>query len=197
MDAATLLVTTVARGPQDQPVPTGQAILTVKGGGHLVEDLSAFLSFPGDGTVMVERAEFDTARERLRRAGMRLEPDADASWAKFAEVRSGYATALNLMASHLLTPPSTWIGDRSILPHGKLAAEVVPVNPAARRAQSHRTADDSSAASLPAFQVGPIIYLGDDNGAAPVPVGAPAADGSSANAEREGIRTRRVRRQRP
>ena len=176
LDAATLLVTSVAGGPKDQRVPTGQAILTVKGGGHLVEDLSQFLGFRGDGAVMVERAEFDTARQRLKRAGLTLKPDTDASWAKFAEVRSGYATAINQMAGYLMTPPTTWIGDRSILPHGRRIEQVLPINSAARRAQVSAAADGSAARSPTAFRGVPIVYLGDDDAGESVPVGASAAD---------------------
>lgn len=173
LDAATLIVTSVERGPRDEPVPTGQAILTVKGGGHLVEDLSHFLGFRADGAVMVERAEFDTARQRLKRAGLTLQPDADAAWAKFAEVRSGYATALNQMAAYLMTPPTTWIGDRSILPHEKRIGEVLPINAAARRAQAAALRGNETAP--PPFTIGPIVYLGDDAAGTSVPIGAPPA----------------------
>jgi hypothetical protein len=181
LDAATLVVTSVARGPKGQPVPTGQAILTVKGGGHLVEDLSHFLGFRGSSEVMVERAEFDTARDRLKRAGITLQPNAEAAWAKFAEVRSGYAAPLNQMAAYLMTPPTTWIGDRSILPHGKRIEEVLPVNAAARPARLPADAGAASAVTLPAFKVGPIVYLGDDSVAESVPIGQAA--GSSAAGE--------------
>jgi hypothetical protein len=146
----------------------------VKGGGHLVEDLSQFLGFKGDGAVMVERAEFDTARLRLKRAGMTLKPDADAAWAKFAEVRSGYATPINQMAAYLMTPPTTWIGDRSILPHGKRIDEVLPINAAARRSASG-AAPGGFETSPPPFKIGPIIYLGDDTSGVSVPLAAPAA----------------------
>jgi hypothetical protein len=156
-------------------------MLTVKGGGHLVEDLSHFLGFRGDGAVMVERAEFDTARERLKRAGLALKPDADASWAKFAEVRAGYATALNQMAAYLLTPPTTWIGDRSILPHGKRVETLLPINAAARRAEA--AGDGTVTRSLTLFRAAPIVYLGDDTNGASVPAGASAGPGSAGSSE--------------
>ncbi len=189
LDAGTLLVTSVVVGPKDQRVPTGQAILTVKGGRHLVEDLSQFLGFSREGGVMVERAEFDTARLRLKRAGLGLKPDADASWAKFAELRAGYALALNQMAAFLLTPPATWIGDRSVLPHGQRIETVAPINAAARRA----AAAAGAAAGAPAdaqvnrsptmFRATPIVYLGDDDTAASLPVGASSGAGSSSSVD--------------
>ncbi|MBI3840003.1 MAG: hypothetical protein HY288_18940 [Planctomycetia bacterium] len=37
------------------------------------------------------------------------------SWPAFAEHRAKYASRLNLLASYLATPPTQWIGDRTIL----------------------------------------------------------------------------------
>ena len=132
LDAGVLLATTIEHGPDGQPVPRGQAILTVKGGTHLVEDISRFLSFKGGSGPMVERAEFSEARERLSKVGITLSPDEDAAWASFAELRSTYAPAINEMAAYLLTPPTQWIGDRSLVSHaGRISAAMsraMPVN---------------------------------------------------------------------
>jgi Ion channel len=117
LDAAVLLSTTVEGGPAGRAVPSGQAIMTIKGGAHLVEDLGQFLGFPDDGSPMVERTEFDAACARLSAAGLRLRSDTDAAWGRFAGLRSSYASRLNQMAGYLLIPPTQWIGDRSALHH--------------------------------------------------------------------------------
>ena len=115
LDAATLLLTTVEGGPR------GQATATHGIGVHLVEDIGRFFRFvraigPLDG-AMIERAEYDDARERLRAAGYVLVSDADASWAEFAKLRAQYAGPLNAVARYLDVPPAQWIGDRSYLLH--------------------------------------------------------------------------------
>lgn len=117
LDASVLLATTVESGPGGQPVPTGQAVLTVKGGTHLVEDITRFFGFPQQDGAMVERSEFTAAREQLARVGIVLKTDEDAAWERFVHLRASYATALNQLAAYLLTPPTQWIGDRSPLPH--------------------------------------------------------------------------------
>jgi len=116
LDATTLLLTTVEGGPR------GQATATRGIGAHLVEDIGRFFSFivdsrPIDTGAMIERAEYDDAREQLRAAGYVLVPDADASWAKFAAKRAQYAGPLNALARYLDVPPAQWIGDRSYVLH--------------------------------------------------------------------------------
>jgi hypothetical protein len=132
LDAGVLLATTIENGPDGQPVARGQAILTVKGGTHLVDDIGRFLSFKGGDGVMVERAEFTAARQRLANAGITLLPDEDAAWRSFSELRSSYASAINQMAAYLLTPPTQWIGDRSMTSHaGRIGAamdKAMPMN---------------------------------------------------------------------
>ncbi len=117
LDAAVLMATAVDAGPDGQPVPRGQAVMTIKGGAHLVEDVGSFFGFADDKTPLVERPEFDAACERIRRAGLTLRNDPDTSWRSFADLRASYASRLNRMAAYLLIPPSQWIGDRSALPH--------------------------------------------------------------------------------
>ena len=115
LDAATLLLTTVEGGPR------GQASATRGIGAHLVEDIGRFFRFVLDERrlheVMIERAEFDDARSRLRGAGYVLVPDAEASWAEFARLRADYAGPLNALATYLDVPPAQWIGDRSYALH--------------------------------------------------------------------------------
>jgi len=117
LDAAVLMATAVDAGPDGQPVPRGQAVMTIKGGAHLVEDVGNFFGFEDDKIPLVERAEFDAACERIRRAGLTLRSDPDTSWRSFADLRASYASRLNRIAAYLLIPPSQWIGDRSALPH--------------------------------------------------------------------------------
>jgi len=116
LDAATLLLTTVEGGPR------GQASATHGIGAHLVEDIGRFFRFivdshSIDSGPMIERAEYDDAREQLRAAGYVLMPDADASWEKFAKKRAQYAGPLNALARYLDVPPAQWIGDRSYVLH--------------------------------------------------------------------------------
>jgi hypothetical protein len=110
LDASVLLQTTIDAGPQ------GQAHLTGGLGAHLVEDMTAFLRLPSDGDCGVERAEFDSARDRLSAVGYTLRP-AEESWQEFATMRERYASRLNSLARFLAVPPTLWIGDRSPLRH--------------------------------------------------------------------------------
>jgi len=110
MDAATLVMSTV----DDKSEGPAKLMLTV--GNHLVEDLSWYFRYPHPEDPIVERVEFDQARERLKKAGYPLKP-ADAAWERFARIRKRYATPLNLLARDFAIVPAEWIGDRSYLPH--------------------------------------------------------------------------------
>lgn len=85
-------------------------------GGHVVEDLATFFGWQQVPVALVERTEFDEARERLAAAGWSLR-DADAAWERFVTMRSGYAARLNQMALFWVTPPALWIGDRGAVRH--------------------------------------------------------------------------------
>ena len=110
MDAAVLVMSTVV----DKSEGPAKLMLTV--GNHLIEDVSWYFRFPHPEDPIVERMEFDEARERLKTAGYQLQP-ADAAWEKFARLRKRYATPLNLLARNFAIVPAQWIGDRSYLPH--------------------------------------------------------------------------------
>ena len=116
LDAATLLMTTVQAGPECQERLHGAARMVYRLGCHAVTDLSHWFRFhaEGQGGCGVERAEFENARQALRRAGYGLR-DAEEAWTDFVKYRSVYASSLNAMARHFATPPSQWIGDRSTL----------------------------------------------------------------------------------
>jgi hypothetical protein len=124
LDAAVLMATAVESGPNGQPVPRGQAVMTIKGGAHLVEDVGQFFGFADDAVPLVERAEFDAACERIRRAGLTLRTDPDTSWKSFADLRATYASRLNKLAGFLLIPPAQWIGDRSPVRHVERVEQV-------------------------------------------------------------------------
>jgi len=110
MDAATLVLTTL------DGEPMGQAALTAKVGGHLVEDLIQVVPGGHDHEVGIERFEFDEACARLQAAGYRMRP-ADQAWADFQVRRAPYASPLSAIAGLLVIPPAPWMGDRSYLPH--------------------------------------------------------------------------------
>lgn len=115
LDAATLVMTTV----EDDALP--QARLVHAAGNHLVEDLSSHFRFASGPDAVVERFEFEDARNRLGAAGYTLR-DGQQAWDDFAQVRSSYASLLNAWALYWMTPPAQWIGDRSVLRHHRHVA---------------------------------------------------------------------------
>lgn len=117
MDAATLVISTVV----SEDATEGHARLMFKVGNHLVEDLAWYFRFKNAGVPIVERQEFDDARQRLISAGYKCN-DADAAWTEFASLRSMYASTINQLAARLAILPAKWIGDRSYVPHVERAA---------------------------------------------------------------------------
>ena len=114
MDAATLVLSTVV----SEDATEGHARLMFKVGNHLVEDLAWYFRFKNAGVPIVERQEFDDARDRLIKAGFNCR-EADIAWSEFASLRSMYASPLNELARRLAILPAKWIGDRSYLPHAQ------------------------------------------------------------------------------
>lgn len=110
MDAAILVISTVDDDTE------GPARLMYTVGNHLVEDMAWYFRYPQRSEPIVEREEFDQARERLRKAGYKCHGGED-GWKKFAHLRSSYASPLNQLARLLAIIPAQWIGDRSYLPH--------------------------------------------------------------------------------
>lgn len=110
MDAAVLVLSTV----DDETEGPARLMYTV--GNHLVEDISWYFGFRRLDDPIVEKQEYDQARERLRVAGYKCH-GAPYGWEKFAKLRSPYASPLNQLARELLIIPAQWIGDRSYLPH--------------------------------------------------------------------------------
>jgi hypothetical protein len=130
MDAATLVLTTIEDGPK------GWAKLSRAVGGHCIEDLALYFGLQVQPELGVERAEFEEARDRLARAGFRLQ-DADKSWASFSRMRLEYAGRINALARYWATPPAQWIGDRSPLREPRL--HVAPPTVAAPLAEPSTT----------------------------------------------------------
>ena len=110
MDAAVLVMSTVADDSE------GPARLMYTVGNHLVEDLAWYFQYHRLDDPIVERSEFDQAKERLKVAGYRCRGTEEA-WREFARLRSKYASPLNQLARQLAIIPAQWIGDRSYLPH--------------------------------------------------------------------------------
>jgi Ion channel len=114
MDAATLVLSTVV----SEDATEGHARLMFKVGNHLAEDLAWYFRFKNARVPIVERQEFDDARERLIRAGYHCR-EGESAWSEFASLRSMYASPLNQLARRLAIMPAKWIGDRSYLPHAR------------------------------------------------------------------------------
>ncbi|MEX2112476.1 MAG: potassium channel family protein [Pirellulales bacterium] len=123
LDAATLLTTTV---PQDTCkrdeslcIARASAEMMYSIGCHALVDLTQLpvarlrISFD-DTNPGIERAEFETACRQLAEAGYPTEAS-DATWQAFSERRAVYATRLNLLARFFASPPTQWIGDRTLL----------------------------------------------------------------------------------
>jgi len=80
---------------------------------------------PGD-PLVVTKAEFDAAVQRLREAGWTFERPPDEAWPHFRGWRVNYETAAHNIAAHLDLPPAMWSGPRSYLG----ASTAMPQRPA-------------------------------------------------------------------
>jgi hypothetical protein len=117
MDAATMVLSTlIPEGNLE-----GHARLCFKVGNHLVEDLSWYFGFKSEASPIVEKQEFEEARNRLIAAGYACR-DTDEAWTDFASLRAIYASPLYQLARQLAIIPAPWIGDRSYLPHARRQA---------------------------------------------------------------------------
>jgi Ion channel len=121
MDAATLVLSTVV----SEDATEGHARLMFKVGNHLVEDLAWYFRFKNAEVPIVERQEFEEARDLLIKAGYQCR-GADVAWTEFAALRSKYASPLNQLAARLSIMPAKWIGDRSYIPHVERQPARVP-----------------------------------------------------------------------
>ncbi len=110
MDAATLVMSTVDEDEE------GPARLMFTVGNHLVEDLAWNFRYTSSKEPLVDRDEFEQSVARLKKAGYRVKPPAEA-WPKFSHLRGKYASQLIQMAHRLAIIPAEWIGDRTYAPH--------------------------------------------------------------------------------
>jgi Ion channel len=107
LDASTLLMTAV------QGVNDGQARIFYNVGRHATRDLSRYFRVESiDESAGIERLEFEHACDRLAAAGYTLR-EREEAWQRFAELRSTYASHLDVLARFFQIPPIAWIGDRS------------------------------------------------------------------------------------
>ena len=108
LDASVLMISTV------DGTTAGQARIMYDVGRHCALDLAKYYGLAAEPSVGIERPEFETACDRLTKAGFRLR-DRDRAWTEFARLRSAYAGQLNSMARRMEIPPVQWVGDRSII----------------------------------------------------------------------------------
>jgi hypothetical protein len=120
LDAATLVITTV------DVEHHGRAKMLSRLGRHLVNDFAHYYRFEIVHSPGLDRAEFVTVYEKLRRHGMKMH-DLEPAWTAFAELRATYAGPLNAMAQFWRTPPAQWIGDRSVLPSRHVPLPPTPI----------------------------------------------------------------------
>lgn len=62
----------------------------------------------------IERSEFETACHQLNEAGYST-ICSNATWEEFSRRRAVYSERLNLLARYFASPPTQWIGDRTVL----------------------------------------------------------------------------------
>ncbi len=106
LDAATLMITTVQ-------THAGEARILYELGRHAATDLTRYLRLTGNiDDPGLTREEFDTACDRLQRAGYALH-ERSIAWEHFMTLRRSYAGHLNVLAHFFSIPPLQWIGDRS------------------------------------------------------------------------------------
>jgi len=90
----------------------GEARLFYNLGRHATQDLSSHLAVGSESPAPgIERAEFETACDRLVHAGYTLH-ERTAAWERFSRLRGTYAPQLNALARFFDIPPLQWIGDR-------------------------------------------------------------------------------------
>jgi hypothetical protein len=93
-----------------------------------------------DDPLVLTRAEFDTALDRMRRAGWVFEREPDEAWMHFHGWRVNYEGASYALARFLDLPPAVWSGSR---PRHR-APPQLPVRPPHR--EPGRPADDAAKA---------------------------------------------------
>lgn len=123
LDAATLLITAVetrADETEDLRISRAAAEMMYHTGCHALVDLTQVRQLPELKSLVqqpgIERSEFDTACRQLIAAGYAA-ACTDSAWQTFSAHRAVYAARLNVTARYFATPPTQWIGDRTLLRH--------------------------------------------------------------------------------
>ena len=123
LDAATLLTTVVSDETcrQNEPLRRARAgaEMMYSIGCHALVDLTQVRVFRSrvalaPGGPGIERPEFESACRQLAEAGYPIR-ELEHAWQEFSERRAEYATRLNLLAGYFASPPTQWIGDRTVL----------------------------------------------------------------------------------
>jgi hypothetical protein len=115
LDASALFSSTVER--QDAPWLS----LCFKAGCRTLNDISADLRIPSpdpaiapENAIHVTRAEYDSACETLRNAGVPLKADREESWHAFVSMRVQYDFNLIALANLVYAPKAPWSSDRKL-----------------------------------------------------------------------------------
>ena len=127
LDAATILITVVNESRTSLPHIRKcrvAAAMMYSIGCHALADLTQSPTVRrhvvrGNRDPGIERSEFDVACQRLGQFGF-CAICSDETWKEFAEHRAVYSQRLNLLARYLATPPTQWIGDRSVVTNHEL-----------------------------------------------------------------------------
>jgi hypothetical protein len=125
LDAATLFITVVDRqwleSSEGLRASRAAAEMMYHLGCHALVDLTQYRVLrrrrpSASNDPLIERSEFDQACRALAEAGFPIRGDDDA-WRAFSESRAAYAQWLNMLAKYFGSPPTQWIGDRSLIAH--------------------------------------------------------------------------------
>jgi hypothetical protein len=125
LDASTLLMAaapTPSTGPWRNAKSSAEMLYSI--GCHALVDLTQnrpFRGRAGGRNPGIEPSEFASACRRLSDAGCPIECNEQA-WETFSRLRSVYAPRLNLLARYFESPPTQWIGDRTLLAHPHVSA---------------------------------------------------------------------------
>jgi len=123
LDAATLLIAAVPDGAEVDGASLRKSRAAAKMfysiGCHALVDLTQLrITGKRSNTAAhgpgIERVEFEMACLRLAEAGYPVLAG-ETAWQAFSERRSAYAARLNLLATYFASPPTQWIGDRTML----------------------------------------------------------------------------------
>src|SRR6266568_9160566 len=113
LDASALFSSTVDR--QDVPWLN----LCFLAGCHTLKDIATDVGIPSgslasNGSIHINRDEYNAACEQLSSAGVPLKADREESWHAFVSMRSQYDFALIALANFVHAPEAPWSSDRKL-----------------------------------------------------------------------------------